>query len=467
MLSPTVPERELAVETQPAPPPAFEDVIGVEHASVRYRVPRERIPTIKEYAIRRLQGKIHDEEFWALRDVSLSVHRGEVFGLVGPNGAGKSTLLKLVARVLRPTEGRVWVKGRVAPLLSVGAGFHPELTGRENVFLNGTLLGFTQKEMQDKFDRIVDFAELWDFIDAPLRTYSSGMVARLGFAVATDSTPDVLIVDEILSVGDESFQRKSLARMNAFREQGVTILFVSHSASQVKQICQRAAWLDHGNLRLIGPVDEVVDAYRRSELGEVAQNGSASARPVPAASGGVFADVPADHWARPWIEQLYARGITHGYGGNPPRFGPEEPVTRGELAVMLGRALHGSTFAPEPAAQSVFNDAENHWARPWIEWLAKERFVRGYPDGGFHPDQLVSRAELATFLLRLRHGADYEPPPAHGDLFYDVAAEDWAAAWIEELAHEGIDAGEQGAYRPAAPVTRAELARFLVQVFEL
>jgi ABC-type polysaccharide/polyol phosphate transport system ATPase subunit len=195
--------------------------------------------------IRYLQGKVKHHSFWALKDVSLSVFRGEVFGLIGQNGAGKSTLLKLVARVLRPTTGRVIVRGRVAPLLEVGAGFHPDLTGRENVMLNGAILGFTRQEMDARFKDIVDFAELWDFIEAPLRTYSSGMWARLGFAVATDSKPDILIVDEILSVGDEAFQRKSLARVNSYREQGAAILLVSHNMAVIESMCQRSAWLDH------------------------------------------------------------------------------------------------------------------------------------------------------------------------------------------------------------------------------
>ncbi|MCI0520169.1 MAG: ABC transporter ATP-binding protein [Chloroflexi bacterium] len=238
-----------------------DEVIRLENVSVRYRTPQERIGTFKEYAIRWLQGRLRMLDFWALHDVSFSVQRGEVFGLIGQNGAGKSTLLKLVARVLRPTLGRVWVRGRVAPLLEVGAGFHPELTGRENVMLNGVLLGFTRAQMKEKFDRIVDFAGLWDFIDAPLRTYSSGMSARLGFAVATDSEPDILIVDEVLSVGDEAFQRKSAERIDAFRRNGATIFLVSHNLGQVEQMCQRAALLDHGRVLAVGSPRAVVDLY--------------------------------------------------------------------------------------------------------------------------------------------------------------------------------------------------------------
>ena len=239
------------------------EVILLENVGVRYRIASERIATFKEYMIRRIQGKVHHREFWALRGVSMSIRKGEVFGLIGHNGAGKSTLLKLLSRVLKPTEGRVVVRGQVAPLLEVGAGFHGELTGRENVFLNGALLGFTNKQMEEKFSRIVDFAELWDFIDSPLRTYSSGMWARLGFAVATDSQPDVLIVDEVMAVGDEAFQRKSLDRIMRFRESGATILLVSHDLPLVEQLCHRVAWLDHGHIQQLGETQQVLSGYRQ------------------------------------------------------------------------------------------------------------------------------------------------------------------------------------------------------------
>lgn len=242
-------------------PPA----IYMENVGVRYRAPNERIPSFKEYFIRWIQGKIKHRDFWALREINLSVEHGEALGLIGHNGAGKSTLSKLVARVLKPTTGYVIVRGQVAPLLEFGAGFHPELTGRENIFLNGALLGFSRHEMEEKYNSIVDFAELREFIDAPMRTYSTGMWARLGFAVATDIKPDVLIIDEVLSVGDESFQRKSAARMQEFREQGATILFVSHSMAIIEEMCDRAAWLDHGRLMEVGPPDAVIQAYRNHQ----------------------------------------------------------------------------------------------------------------------------------------------------------------------------------------------------------
>jgi ABC-2 type transport system ATP-binding protein len=239
-----------------------DEAVHLEAVSVRYRVPTERVGTFKEYMIRRLKGQVRMRTFWALQDVALDVKCGEVFGLVGVNGAGKSTLLKVVARVLRPTKGRVVVRGRVAPLLELGAGFHPELTGKENIFLNGALLGFGHSEMREKYDEIVAFSELGEFINAPIRTYSSGMYARLGFSVATASEPDVLIVDEILSVGDEAFQKKCAARIEAFRQRGAAILMVSHNMTSVEAMCQRAAWLDHGIVKAIGEPAQIIKTYR-------------------------------------------------------------------------------------------------------------------------------------------------------------------------------------------------------------
>jgi ABC-2 type transport system ATP-binding protein/lipopolysaccharide transport system ATP-binding protein len=235
--------------------------ISLEGVSVQFRVPHERVRSLKEYAIRALHNRVTWEERLAVRGVSLEVRRGEVLGLVGPNGAGKSTLLKLIARVLRPSAGRVRVWGRVAPLLDYGAGFHPDLTGRENLYLNGTLLGLSHRTLDASYERIVDFAEMRDLIDAPLRTYSSGMVARLGFAIATEQQPDILLLDEVLAVGDQAFQAKCTERFDAFRTGGTAIVLVSHDTRLVTSTCQRATWIDRGELRRIGPASEVVAAY--------------------------------------------------------------------------------------------------------------------------------------------------------------------------------------------------------------
>lgn len=244
-----------------------EDVVRIEGVSVLYRKPGERIRTLKEYAIRVLQRRIKFKEFLALNEVNLQIQKGEIFGVIGNNGAGKSTLLKVVSRVLIPTQGRVWIKGVVTPLLELGAGFHPELTGRENIFLNGTILGHPRREIEEHVNEIIEFSELGDFIDSPLRAYSSGMYARLGFAAATTWEPEILILDEVLSVGDESFRRKCEVRMKSFRNGKTTSILVSHSMDSILALCNRAAWLDHGTVRAVGPARDVIAEYRQAQTG--------------------------------------------------------------------------------------------------------------------------------------------------------------------------------------------------------
>lgn len=245
------------------PPDKTETVIRLENVTVRYHLPEERIGTFKEYMIRLFQKQVKYNSFLALNNINIDIEKGEIFGFIGRNGAGKSTLLKVISRVLVPTAGRVWIKGWVSPLLELGAGFHPELTGRENVFLNGTLLGHTRREIEAHMDEIIEFAELGSFMDAPLRTYSSGMIARLGFAVATTWKPEILILDEVLSVGDEAFQQKCQSRMEGFRQNQVTSLLVTHNMPTIRALCTRVAWIDHGVIRAVGTPDEVVAAYRQ------------------------------------------------------------------------------------------------------------------------------------------------------------------------------------------------------------
>ena len=237
--------------------------IRLEDVAVRYRIPRERIGSLKEYAIRRIKRQVGFDEFEALRDFSIDVRPGEVVGVIGRNGAGKSTLFRVIARVIRPTQGRVIVAGRIAPLLELGLGLHGELTGRENVMLQGTLLGFTRGEMRQRMERIVEWAELTDFIDAPMRTYSTGMAARLAFSVASDVNPDILLVDEALSVGDERFQMKCRDRMASFRDAGKTVLLVSHSLGQIRENCRRVLWIHEGRLRRDGDTATVTEEYHR------------------------------------------------------------------------------------------------------------------------------------------------------------------------------------------------------------
>jgi ABC-2 type transport system ATP-binding protein len=253
----------LTVSDNHSPSHDISPMIILEDVAVRYRVPTERIGTFKEFAIRLIQRKVSFRYFWALGGIGLIVNKGEVFGLIGNNGAGKSTTLKVISRVLRPTKGRVQVFGKIAPLLELGAGFHSELTGRENVYLNGALLGYSHQQMDQVFQDIVEFSELGPFMDAPIRTYSSGMYARLGFSVATAHQPEILILDEILSVGDEAFQAKCRERMRGFRQNGATILMVSHGLSMMAEMCNRVGWLDHGKLRMVGEPSEVIAAYRQ------------------------------------------------------------------------------------------------------------------------------------------------------------------------------------------------------------
>jgi ABC-type polysaccharide/polyol phosphate transport system ATPase subunit len=236
-------------------------VIHLENVSVVYRLPRERLSGLKEYTIRFLQRRLDYHQFWALRDVSFDVQRGEVFGVIGRNGAGKSTLLKVIAKVLFPTHGRLVMRGKVAPLLEIGAGFQPELTGRENVFLNSTLLGRSHKETVRLLPEILEFAELEDFIDAPIRTFSTGMAARLGFAVATCVRPEILLVDEVLSVGDAQFQQKCLDRMYSFLDQGTTVVIVSHGMGTIESFCDRALWLHNGCAEAYGAAEDVARQY--------------------------------------------------------------------------------------------------------------------------------------------------------------------------------------------------------------
>jgi homopolymeric O-antigen transport system ATP-binding protein len=240
--------------------------IQLTDVAVRYTRPRERIRTLKEYAIRRFQRRVVFEEFQALHDLNLEIYQGETVGVIGRNGAGKTTLLRLIARVITPTTGRVVIAGRIAPLLELGIGLHGELTGRENILLQGALLGFSRSEMRRRMDRIVEWSELTEFIDAPMRTYSTGMSARLAFSVASDVDPDILLVDEVFAVGDESFQMKCQERMENFRKTGKTILFVSHALAQVRATCQRTIWIHEGQVVRDGPTVEVTDAYHQWSL---------------------------------------------------------------------------------------------------------------------------------------------------------------------------------------------------------
>ena len=239
-------------------------MIHIENVSVRYKMSYDRVKSIKEYLVQLVRGKLRYEEFWALKNVSFDVKKGEVVGIVGHNGAGKSTMLKVISGILKPTEGNVSVGGNIVPMLELGSGFDFDLTGRENVFLNGAILGYPKQYLKEKYDEIVEFSELGKFIDVPLRNYSSGMLMRLAFSIATVVNPEILIVDEILAVGDAAFQKKSYARMKELMSGGTTVLFVSHDLNQIREMCDRVVWLDHGQVKMFGETKPVCDAYRNS-----------------------------------------------------------------------------------------------------------------------------------------------------------------------------------------------------------
>lgn len=238
-------------------------MIEVRNVTMRYSMNADRISSLKEYVIKLLKKDLEYEYFTALDNVSFKVRRGEVLGLIGHNGAGKSTILKVISEIVKPTEGSVHIHGNVVPMLELGSGFDMEMTGRENIFLNGAILGYSEEFLKEKYQEIVDFSELGQFIDIPLRNYSSGMIARLGFSIATVVEPEILIVDEVLAVGDAAFQEKSKKRMMELMGGGTTVLFVSHGLAQIRELCDHVVWMDHGKVKMDGDTKEVCDAYER------------------------------------------------------------------------------------------------------------------------------------------------------------------------------------------------------------
>lgn len=238
--------------------------VEVKNVRMVFNLMEENVDTLKEYVMRLLKGKLFYNEFVSLDNISFTVEKSDILGIIGFNGAGKSTMLKILAGVLKPTEGYVKVNGTIAPLIEVGAGFDPELTARENVFLNGAILGYSRKFLESNFDRIIEFAELENFKDVPIKNFSSGMYARLGFAIATIVNPDILIVDEVLSVGDYKFKEKCTKRIKEMIEQGTTIIIVSHEIDMIEEVCNKVLWLDHGRIRGFGDTDKICSQYKVS-----------------------------------------------------------------------------------------------------------------------------------------------------------------------------------------------------------
>ena len=241
-----------------------ETVIQVRDVSMHFNLMEEKVDSIKEYVVKLLKGKLLYNDFIALNHISFDVQKGDILGFIGFNGAGKSTLLKILAGVLTPTTGSVTVKGTIAPLIEVGAGFDPELTARENIYLNGAILGYSKAFIEQKFDSIIEFAELKDFVNVPVKNFSSGMYARLGFSIATAVQPDILIVDEVLSVGDFRFQQKCEERIRKMIEDGVTILLVSHDINMIERLCNKVLWLNHGEMKAFGKAIEICDKYKEN-----------------------------------------------------------------------------------------------------------------------------------------------------------------------------------------------------------
>lgn len=237
--------------------------IKVDHVGMKFNLSQEKVDNLKEYVIKMIKGELNYNEFWALKDVSFKVKKGDRVGILGLNGAGKSTLLKVVSGVLKPTEGRVKTKGKLVPMLELGAGFDPQYTGSENIYLYGAMLGYSKKFIDEKYNEIVEFSELGSFINSPVKNYSSGMKARLGFAIATVVEPDILILDEVLSVGDAKFKKKSEDKIKAMFDQGVTVLFVSHSLAQVQRICNKAILLEGGRIVAAGKVNRIAKIYEK------------------------------------------------------------------------------------------------------------------------------------------------------------------------------------------------------------
>ena len=246
----------------------MEPIIKVDNVSMCFNLSTEKHESLKEYLLAMVQGRLQYDEFYALKDVSLDIMPGDFYGLVGLNGSGKSTLLKTIAGVYKPTRGKVTVNGTIAPLIELGAGFDMDLTARENIYLNGTVLGFSPKYLDEKFDELVEFSELQNFLDVPLKNYSSGMVARIGFAIATITKPDILIADEVLSVGDFLFQQKCEKRMKELMAGGTTVILVSHSIEQIERMCSKVAWLSQGHFKKTGATETVCNAYKAVQRGE-------------------------------------------------------------------------------------------------------------------------------------------------------------------------------------------------------
>lgn len=421
--------------------------IEVNDVTMVFNMASEQLNSLKEYFIKLAKHELFFEEFKALKDISFKIRRGETVGLVGTNGSGKSTMLKIIAGVLEPTKGNCVVRGNIAPLIELGAGFDYELTARENIYLNGALLGYTKEFLDSKMQEIIDFAELEDFMDMPLKNYSSGMTARIAFAIATITEPDVLIVDETLSVGDVFFQKKCEKRIKHFVDSGdVTVLLVSHSMDQVERICDRAIWIEKGTMRMDGPVDDVCQAYREQFA---------------------FTDITEDTPHAKEIWWLARQKISKGYPDDT--FRPDNQVARCDLAAMLYRYADTPLFEITDDIKARFNDVDDttpHAKSVW--WMGKTGLANIICSEAFEPNEHINRGQLAALLYELDHKPSFEPTDRVRRMFPDVDEDTTYAKEIWWLATSGMQiAFEDRGYHPEYIVTRRDVAVMMYCVHKI
>lgn len=418
---------------------ASEDyAIEVNDVTMVFNMASEQLNSLKEYFIKIAKHELFFEEFKALKNISFKIKRGETVGLVGTNGSGKSTMLKVIAGVLEPTSGNCVVRGNIAPLIELGAGFDYELTARENIYLNGALLGYTKEFLDSKMDEIIEFAELEDFMDMPLKNYSSGMTARIAFAIATITEPDVLIVDETLSVGDVFFQKKCEKRIKRFVDSGdVTVLLVSHSMDQVERICERAIWIEKGDMRMDGPVEDVCQAYREQYA---------------------FTDITEDTPNAKEIWWLARQKISKGYPDDT--FRPDVKVARCDVAAMLYRYSDTIDYSPSDEDRRRFADVTDKTPHAEsIMWLGNSGIADVLGQSEFKPGEQVKRYELARMLYLLDKQPQFEPTAELMSLYQDVTINTPGSKEIWWLASSGVPyTTSEGIYAPDDVLTRRDVA---------
>lgn len=453
-------------------------LIVVDDVNMVFNIANEQLNSLKEYFIALVRGKLFFKEFKALEGISFTVNRGDVYGIVGTNGSGKSTLLKIISGVLQPTHGTCEVYGSIAPLIELGAGFDLDLTARENVYLNGSLLGYSKKFIDDHFDEIVDFAEVREFIDMPLKNYSSGMVARIAFAIATATTPDVLVVDEALSVGDFMFQEKCERRINDLVENhGTTLLFVSHSIDQVERVCKQALWIEKGHKRMEGSVEDVCFAYRNMEYTDFVEDNdilalkhtSAKDLKKPVTIGTVVLALwrsvgkPAAKKAPECADetaQAMAWGIESGIAHENLAHEAGREATRLELAQIIRafsswRKPSANGYHPVDATSYADSMPENETDRTAVEWCISHKLLAAekQADGSMELalDKPASHVALARAVARLfKKVYSYHS---------DVQPSDWFVlpGYYDYVTEHGLISGyDAGGFGPNDPVTRAQ-----------